>query len=116
MTKDERLALADRISDARDLDCMDEPHLPEMTTYERDLIIRALRQSSDRDAVVEECASALNKIAPAVENLACHQVQCDEDGVMVQVSRQAVDEVVNAINQIAINLNAAIRALKGQKA
>lgn len=48
----------------------------------------------------------LDEIAPAVEALACHQEQCDEDGVMVQVSRQAVDEVVNAINQMAIDLAA----------
>lgn len=46
--------------------------------------------------------AALNAIAPAVENLACHQEQCDMDGVMVKVSRQALDEVVNTINQIAI--------------
>lgn len=48
----------------------------------------------------------LDEIAPAVEALARHQEQCDEDGVMVQVSRQAVDEVVNTINQIAIDLAA----------
>ena len=48
----------------------------------------------------------LNAVAPAVEALACHQEQCDMDGVMVMVSRQAVDEVVNAINEIAIDLAA----------
>lgn len=44
----------------------------------------------------------LNPVAPAVENLACHQEQCDMDGVMVKVSRQALDEVLEAINQLAI--------------
>lgn len=56
----------------------------------------------------------LDEIAPAVEALARHQEQCDEDGVMVQVSRQAVDEVVNTINQIAIDL-AAHPANSGQQ-
>jgi len=44
----------------------------------------------------------LNPVAPAVENLACHQEQCDEDGVMVKVSRQALDEVLSAVNNLAI--------------
>lgn len=47
----------------------------------------------------------LNAIAPAVENLARHQEQCDMDGVMVKVSRQALDEVLNAVNNIAIDLS-----------
>lgn len=45
---------------------------------------------------------ALNEVAPAVENLATHQEQCDFDGVMVKVSRQALYEVLNAINEVAI--------------
>lgn len=45
---------------------------------------------------------ALDAIAPAVENLACHQEQCDLDGIMVKVSRQALDEVLNAINTLAL--------------
>ena len=44
----------------------------------------------------------LNPVALAVENLACHQEQCDMDGVMVKVSRQALDEVLEAINQLVI--------------
>ncbi|MCK1275888.1 hypothetical protein IVB46_11670 [Bradyrhizobium sp. 61] len=44
----------------------------------------------------------LNPVAPAVENLACHQEQGDQDGVMVKVSRQALDEVLEAINKLAI--------------
>lgn len=59
---------------------------------------------------------ALDVIAPAVESLACHQVQCDEHGVMVQVSRQAVDEVVNSINQLAIDLTRAALQPDGEKA
>ena len=45
----------------------------------------------------------LNAIAPAVENLAGHQEQCDFDGVMVKVSRQALDEVLNAVNDLAVS-------------
>jgi hypothetical protein len=48
---------------------------------------------------------ALDAIAPAIENLARHQEQCDMDGVMVKVSRQALDEVLNAVNNIAIDLS-----------
>lgn len=44
----------------------------------------------------------LNPVALAVENLACYQEQCDQDGVMVKVSRQALDEVLEAINKLAI--------------
>lgn len=44
----------------------------------------------------------LNPVALAVENLACHQEQCDQDGVMVKVSRQALDEVLEAINKLVI--------------
>lgn len=44
----------------------------------------------------------LNPVALAVENLACHQEQCDQDGIMVKVSRQALDEVLEAINKLTI--------------
>lgn len=44
----------------------------------------------------------LNAVAPAVENLAGHQEQCDIDGAMVKVSRQALDEVLNAVNEVAL--------------
>lgn len=44
----------------------------------------------------------LNPVALAVESLACHQEQCDQDGVMVKVSRQALDEVLEAVNQLVI--------------
>lgn len=44
----------------------------------------------------------LNAVAPAVENLVGHQEQCDMDGVMVKVSRQALDEVLNAVNEVAL--------------
>lgn len=45
----------------------------------------------------------LNAIAPAVENLAGHQEQCDFDGVRVKVSRQALDEVLNVVNDLAVS-------------
>lgn len=44
----------------------------------------------------------LNPVALAVENLASHQEQCDMDGMMVKVSRQALDEVLEAVNKLAI--------------
>lgn len=44
----------------------------------------------------------LNAVAPAVENLSVHQEQCDRDGVMVKVSRQALNEVLNAVNEVAM--------------
>jgi len=54
------------------------------------------------NSVAEVLAMALNEIAPAVENLTCHQEQCDMDGVMVKVSRQALDQVLGTINALAI--------------
>lgn len=44
---------------------------------------------------------ALNAAAPALESLNTRQEQCDEDGVMVKVSRQALDEVLSAVNEVA---------------
>lgn len=35
---------------------------------------------------------------PAIDQLTNHQEQCDQDGVMVKVSRQALDEVLALIN------------------
>ncbi len=54
----------------------------------------------------------LNAVAPAVENLVGHQEQCDMDGVMVKVSRQALDEVLNAVNEVAL-VSALTRPLGG---
>ena len=44
---------------------------------------------------------ALNAAAPALECLNTRQEQCDQDGVMVKVSRQALDEVLSAVNEVA---------------
>lgn len=41
--------------------------------------------------------------SPAFENLENEQQRCDEDGVMVQVSRQALNETLQAIKGIIIN-------------
>ncbi|MEY9506939.1 hypothetical protein ABIE87_006497 [Bradyrhizobium diazoefficiens] len=41
-----------------------------------------------------------SNMAAAVENLARHQEQCDMDGVMVKVSRQALDEVLSGVEAI----------------
>jgi hypothetical protein len=53
----------------------------------------------------------LNAIAPAVENLASNQQQADIDGCMVTVSRQAIDEVLTAINDIAVMIVTAPSAI-----
>jgi len=74
---------------------------------------RALAELSILRAQLASMRDALEDIAPAVESLASHQVQCDMDGIMVQVSRQAVDEVVNAINAIVIGPLAALNASPG---
>ena len=44
---------------------------------------------------------ALNAAAPALECLNTRQEQCDEDGVMVKVSRQSLDEVLSTVNEVA---------------
>lgn len=40
------------------------------------------------------CCLPTKRPNAAIENLKNHQVQCDGDGVMVQVSRQALDETL----------------------
>lgn len=57
---------------------------------------------SSPDSTARVIFDILNPVALAVENLACHQAQCDMDGVMVEVSRQALDQVLEAINQLVI--------------
>lgn len=52
----------------------------------------------------------IDGIASAVENLARHQEQCDMDGVMVKVSRQALDEVLGAIEFINTALRLAAQS------
>lgn len=64
-------------------------------TTEREATISCL---TAENAGLRKALECLNEVAPAVENLASHQEQCDMDGVMVKVSRQAVDEVLSAIN------------------
>jgi len=92
--------------------------------YVKDLraILAALASPSLTAGVGSELRRAwldkLNAIAPAVENLAGHQEQCDFDGVMVKVSRQALDEVLNAVNDLAVSFVTAPATLieqSGQK-
>lgn len=40
------------------------------------------------------CCLPTKRPDAAIENLTSHQIQCDQDGVMVQVSRQSLDEVL----------------------
>lgn len=59
-------------------------------------------QNSQPSSEIFKQTSAMAK---AVENLSCHQEQCDMDGIMVKVSRQALDEVlggIEAINTLAL--------------
>lgn len=54
---------------------------------------------------IEEIVKALNDIAPAIEALAGPYQPLDMEGVVVGVSRQAIDEVVNTINTLACMLS-----------
>jgi hypothetical protein len=66
---------------------------------------RALISDAEKQAVACHCGKdghALGSIncpvhgrpQAAIDSLTNHQVQCDEDGVMIQVSRQALHEVL----------------------
>ena len=65
------------------------------------LTLWSVADHQKQDAVLEYL-DRLNAVAPAVENLACQQEQCDHDGVMVKVSRQALCEVLEAVNDLAV--------------
>lgn len=52
--------------------------------------LSALRSHPASDGAVE-------RLAPAIEQLTNHQTQLDMDGVMVGVSRQALEEVLSAL-------------------
>lgn len=52
----------------------------------RDKFYESEKASASSDAAARPQA--------AIANLDNHQVQCDKDGVMIQVSRQALDEVL----------------------
>lgn len=53
-SREELEALAQRIDEARNQDCFDEPFLPEMSRAERDYIIAALRAAKpERERVID---------------------------------------------------------------
>lgn len=58
-------------------------------------------------------AIGAEEIAPAIENLTNHQEQCDMDGVMVKVSRQALDEVLSFLALLSGEKNPS--TTKGEK-
>lgn len=70
----------------------------------------------ERVALRRTVLDILNSVAPAVENLACNQEQADADGCMVKVSRQAVDEVLAAVNEVAIQAATATGLVAGEAA
>lgn len=70
----------------------------------------------ERVALRHTVLDILNSVAPAVENLACNQEQADADGCMVKVSRQAVDEVLAAVNEVAIQAATATGLVAGEAA
>lgn len=70
----------------------------------------------ERVALRRTVLDILNSVAPAVENLACNQEQADADGCMVKVSRQAVDEVLTAVNEVAIQAATATGLVAGEAA
>lgn len=49
---------------------------------------------------LEEILKETSAIALPIENLSRYQEQCDMDGVMVKVSRQALDQTLAAIENI----------------
>ena len=88
----ERLALAERIEAwMRDHASAGEGAVFDLCPDHQLLVISALRTESS-------CLSEQEK--SAVKNLRNHQDQCDADGVMVKVSRQALDETLAAIDRL----------------
>lgn len=88
----ERLALAERIEAwMRDHASAGEGAVFDLYPDHQMLVISALRTES-------LCLSEQEK--SAVKNLRNHQDQCDADGVMVKVSRQALDETLAAIDRL----------------
>ena len=53
--------------------------------------------------------------SPAYINLTTEQGQCDDDGVMIAVSRQALDETITAITKHFSSLEESITYLKSIK-
>jgi hypothetical protein len=64
-------------------------------------------------SIFESIRAELLGIAPAVEELVSHQGQCDRDGVIVSVSRQALDEVIRSIEGINTIVGAALSSPVG---
>lgn len=98
--------LAELIAEAKTITTQDAWNMSISDAHRTLVRLAALGTPAQPASGGVDIIARLNAIAPAVENLACHQEQCDADGVMVKVSRQAVDEVVNTINQLAIDLSA----------
>lgn len=86
---DEDLAdeIADAISDTLDMDWQPSWAAPN--------IIAIINR--ERRLAREEGAKAMRSVEPALYQLRHHQQQADMDGTFVTVSRQALDEVLDAI-------------------
>ncbi len=73
-----------------------------MTAIRYSSALAPAEKAGDGTSIRRTVLDLLNGVAPAVENLACYQEQADIHGTTVKVSRQALDEVLNAINEVAI--------------
>src|ERR1700675_1828754 len=62
----------------------------------------------EKDKALKTSDEIIQNAARAVEALATDQAQADEEGVIVTVSRQAADEVCEAMNRIAVIIRAAL--------
>jgi hypothetical protein len=77
---------------------------------EENFNLRAAAQAPTNSAEI----AAINECAPAIENLTNHQEQCDMDGVMVKVSRQALDEVLSLVSNLARSRALAVSSTHGE--
>ena len=57
-------------------------------------IMKRMRKRLEMSALSRPRANRETCPRAAIDNLTTHQIQCDEEGVMIQVSRQALDEVL----------------------
>jgi hypothetical protein len=78
-------------------------------SYEFGLIAAVTNEADARQIIADresydELVKALEAGRPAIENLSTCQEQCDFDGIMVKVSRQAVEETLDVIRAFKATL------------
>lgn len=106
----------DALERIRDFPHGNSPSEQAMSQLARQALASLEGDAVERVALRRTVLDILNSVAPAVENLACNQEQADADGCMVKVSRQAVDEVLAAVNEVAIQAATATGLVAGEAA